>query len=214
MKKFTRYFHLVHKLENSKPIQNVEIKTISKQEAAALSDFVIIGGAAFLFTLFGLHIMSLFGVNFNPLQTIPYLINSIFTVYESDKSSTFASLLLVIIPFVMPILFLRYLYYRYLHRDIMQSNIKKLVFSNDGIHLFYKNKHVDVIKTENVKLIQASSSNIDNSSNILNFKLYCLNIMLNDGSTKSISFASTKKVEKKIKLINLQYKIVSDIFLK
>ena len=201
-------------MENIKPIQNVEIKTISKQEAAALSDFVIIGGATFLFTLFCLHIMSLFGVSFNPLQTIPYLINSIFTVYASDKSSTFASLLLVIIPFVMPILFLRYLYYRYLHRDIMQSNIKKLVFSNDGIHLFYKNKHVDVIKTENVKLIQASSSNIDNSSNILNFKLYCLNIMLNDGSTKAISFASTKKVEKKIKLINLQYKIVSDIFLK
>ena len=96
----------------------------------------------------------------------------------------------------------------------MQSNIKKLVFSNDGIHLFYKNKHVDVIKTENVKLIQASSSNIGNSGNIINFKAYCLNIMLNDGSTKAISFASTKKVEKKIKLINLQYKIVSDIFLK
>ena len=201
-------------MENIKPIQNVEIKTISKKEAAALSDFVIIGGAAFLFTLFGLHIMSLFGVSFNPLQTIPYLINSIFTVYESDKSSTFASLLLVIIPFVMPILFLRYLYYRYLHRDIMQSNIKKLVFSNDGIHLFYKNRHVEFFNNKDIKLIQASSSNIGNSGNIINFKAYYLNIILNDGSTKSISFASTQKVEKKIKLINLQYKIVSDIFLK
>lgn len=201
-------------MENIKPIQNVEIKTISKQEAAALSDFVIIGGAAFLFTLFGLHIMSLFGVSFNPLQTIPYLINSIFTVYASDKSSTFASLLLVIIPFVMPILFLRYLYYRYLHRDIMQSNIKKLVFTNDGIHIFYKNKHVEFINNEDIKLIQASSSNIGNSGNIINFKAYYLNIILNDDSTKSISFASTKKVEKKIKLINSQYKIVSDIFLK
>lgn len=201
-------------MENIKPIQNVEIKTISKQEAAALSDFVIIGGAAFLFTLFGLHIMSLFGVSFNPLQTIPYLINSIFTVYASDKSSMFASLLLVIIPFVMPILFLRYLYYRYLHRDIMQSNIKKLVFTNDGIHIFYKNKHVEFINNEDIKLIQASSSNIGNSGNIINFKAYYLNIILNDDSTKSISFASTKKVEKKIKLINSQYKIVSDIFLK
>lgn len=201
-------------MENIKPIQNVEIKTISKQEAAALSDFVIIGGAAFLFTLFGLHIMSLFGVSFNPLQTIPYLINSIFTVYASDKSSTFASLLLVIIPFVMPILFLRYLYYRYLHRDIMQSNIKKLVFTNDGIHIFYKNKHVEFINNEDIKLIQASSSNIGNSGNMINFKAYYLNIILNDDSTKSISFASTKKVEKKIKLINSQYKIVSDIFLK
>lgn len=201
-------------MENIKPIQNVEIKTISKQEAAALSDFVIIGGATFLFTLFCLHIMSLFGVSFNSLQTIPYLINSIFTVYTSDKSSTFASLLLVIIPFVMPILFLRYLYYRYLHRDIKQSNIKKLVFANDGIHMFYKNKHVEFINNEDIKLIQASSSNIGNSGNIINFKAYYLNITLNDGSTKSISFASTKKVEKKIKLINLQYKIVSDIFLK
>lgn len=201
-------------MENIKPIQNVEIKTISKQEVAALSDFVIIGGAAFLFTLFGLHIMSLFGVSFNPLQTIPYLINSIFTVYASDKSSMFASLLLVIIPFVMPILFLRYLYYRYLHRDIMQSNIKKLVFTNDGIHIFYKNKHVEFINNEDIKLIQASSSNIGNSGNIINFKAYYLNIILNDDSTKSISFASTKKVEKKIKLINSQYKIVSDIFLK
>lgn len=201
-------------MENIKPIQNVEIKTISKQEAAALSDFVIIGGAAFLFTLFGLHIMSLFGVSFNPLQTIPYLINSIFTVYASDKSSTFASLLLVIIPCVMPILFLRYLYYRYLYTDIRQSNIKKIVFSNEGIHIFYKNKHVKFFNNKDIKLIQASSSNIGNSGNIINFKAYYLNIILNDGSTKSISFASTKKVEKKIKLINLQYKIVSDIFLK
>lgn len=201
-------------MENIKPIQNVEIQTISKQEAAALSDFVIIGGATFLFTLFILHIMSLFGVSFNPIQTIPYLINSIFTVYEADKSSMCASFLQIIIPFIMPILFLRYLYYRYLYTDIRQSNIKKIVFSNEGIHIFYKNKHVEFFNNKDIKLIQASSSNIGNSGNIINFKAYYLNIILNDGSTKSISFASTQKVEKKIKLINLQYKIVSDIFLK